>query len=106
MDRTSNLRNSIGYVVAKDGIVIDEVFPNDTKGTESGKGKQVGVNFAKDLAKGFPTGYSLIIVAGMEYASYVEDVRHYDVLNPAKQYAEMKVPEVANKIMKSLKRIK
>lgn len=105
-DRTSNLRNSIGYVIAKHGTVIDSVFPNDTSGTENGKGKKTGEDYAKELANQFPFGYSLIIVAGMEYASYVEDVRHYEVLEPAKALARMKEKDIAEKIMKSLKSVK
>lgn len=105
-DRTSNLRNSIGYIITYNGVVIDSLFPNDTHGTESGKGKQKGEDFAKEIATNFPTNYALIVVAGMEYASYVEDVRHYEVLEPAKAYARIKQKEVAEKIMASFKRIK
>jgi hypothetical protein len=83
-DRTGNLRNSIGYIVLRNGVQIEADFKRSavvlntsksgkeklTKGGSAGvdKGKQI----ADEVAKKFPTGYVLIAVAGMEYAAAVE----------------------------------
>lgn len=68
-DWTSNLRNSIGYMIVYNGKVID----NDFQSNE-------GYNFALSLMAKIPSDcYALICVAGMEYASYVE-AKGYDVI--------------------------
>jgi hypothetical protein len=73
-DRTRNLRNSIGYIVFKDGkqVTIGEF--------SSTKGGQVGLAKAEEIAAKFPSGYALVIVAGMQYAAAVES-RDFEVLS-------------------------
>ncbi len=82
-DRTGNLRSSIGYVVCKDGQPINIAF-------EAVKGGHVGVHtgqkLAIDVAKNYPEGYTLIVVAGMDYAVYVES-KGRDVLTSAESEA-------------------
>ena len=94
-DRTGNLRNSIGYLIQKDGVVIDTFFQAVGGGT---LGKDTGETYAKDVGKNYPNGYALIVVAGMEYAGYVEDVHNLPVLQPAKDFAEAKAPEIIERI--------
>lgn len=81
-DITGNLRNSIGYVVLRDGVQLYQDFRRAAK-VGKGSGKKDGVNAARDLAfeiaQNFPRGYVLIVVAGMEYAAAVES-RGKDVL--------------------------
>lgn len=72
-DRTGNLRSSIGYIVLKNGQLIDENFPS--KSTGSAK----GLNVAKEVSGQYPEGFVLIGVAGMEYAAYVE-AKNFDVI--------------------------
>ena len=64
---TGNLRSSIGYMIGLDGRVIESSFP----GNEA-EGKNRGTETAKDIIRGFGSGYVLVVVAGMEYASAVE----------------------------------
>ena len=82
-DRTGNLRSSIGYVVCKDGQPINVAF-------EAVKGGHVGVNtgqrLAMRIAKQYAEGYTLIVVAGMNYAAYVES-KGRDVLTSAETEA-------------------
>lgn len=81
-DRTGNLRNSIGYVILEDGKTIRQNFKSTAKPTVSGgtkEGLQQGATFAAEVARGFPTGIVLIVVAGMEYAAAVE-LRGKDVI--------------------------
>ena len=84
IDRTGNLRSSIGYIIAIDGKPIklssfERVFgpeeprqlgkKNESDGSD---GTTQGKAYARELASLYPNGIALIVVAGMEYASYVE----------------------------------
>jgi hypothetical protein len=72
-DRTGNLRSSIGYIILKDGKIVDRNF-------EGGKeGKDEGQKAANEVASQYPDGYVLIGVAGMKYAAYVE-AKSFDVI--------------------------
>jgi hypothetical protein len=84
-DRTGNLRNSIGYVVMKNGNIIHENF--------KGQGKEVATNAARK----YLTGYVLIVVAGMKYAAYVE-ARGYNVLSSAELLAESEMPKMLKRL--------
>ncbi|MEZ2446123.1 hypothetical protein AB6805_30620 [Chitinophaga sp. RCC_12] len=94
-DRTGNLRNSIGYVILKNGVQLYENFRRSasvevtvtagqnrggkrrTKGSTDGV--QIGKDFAEETSKKFTNGYVLIVVAGMDYAAAVES-KGYDVI--------------------------
>lgn len=96
-DQTGNLRSSIGYVVYKNGSLFYQSSFNKVK--DGGQGQTKGVDLAHDVAKGLPAhGFSLVVVAGMNYAFYVE-TKGYDVLTGA----EIKTKE---KLDRALKRIK
>lgn len=78
-DRTGNLRSSIGYIIIKDGNIINESFQIATKGNDKYTGLEKGKNFAINIASKYPKGFILIGVAGMEYAAAVE-ANGYDVI--------------------------
>lgn len=105
-DRTANLRNSIGYVVVKDGKITRTQFESQGRGEEwsskDEEGEKVGLRLAKELAKEFSEGYALIVVAGMEYASYVEDVHGLDVLRPSENLAKSELDTIAKGIISSM----
>jgi len=89
-DQTGNLTSSIGYVVAKDGRIIEpvggfEVVLGGQQGAKDGKA------YAKELVSKYNKGIVLIVVAGKEYAAYVSD-RGYDVLDSAELEADRIVP--------------
>lgn len=66
-DRTGNLTSSMGFVVASEGnIVTKGGFSGTVVGTETGE--QIG-----DTAAARDNQTRLVVVAGMEYASYVEN---------------------------------
>lgn len=94
-DQTGNLRSSTGYVVVQDGRIIQEssfeVVKDGKDGTVNGK------EFAEQLVREFPTGYALIVVAGMNYASYVTD-KGYDVLDSAELLARKLVPQMLKRL--------
>jgi hypothetical protein len=77
-NRTNNLRNSIGYIILKDGKILDKNFKTSSG---AGVGKKQGESFANSLVELYPKGWVLIGVAGMEYAAYVEKKHHLDVIS-------------------------
>lgn len=115
---TGNLRSSIGYVLARDGKIIKEGGFNKVAGfganmqrvrftTISGKdvnfiargksgdgseGSKQGLIYARQIVSTHKKGYTLVVVAGMDYASYV-NARGFDVMDSA----EIKVIELFNK---------
>lgn len=90
-DQTSNLRNSIGYVVVKDGQVIHQVTS-----TKKCDGAEKGRKFIKELVKECGSGIYLIVVAGMPYSRYVS-AKGYDVLDSAELEAERLVKELVGR---------
>lgn len=98
-DRTSNLRGSIGYVLLKDG---NDVFGNF-------EGAQIGQQKARQLTSQIksehPKGYVLIVVAGMDYALYVES-KGYDVITGSSQEAEDNLQQQFNRLKQQLKKVK
>ena len=101
-DITGNLRNSVGYVLVRNGDIIcknfEERVASKVVDAADGKGILQGQALAEELAKRFTKGYALIVVAGMHYAHYVESLNK-DVLDSAERYAQQRVP----KLMQMLK---
>lgn len=91
-DRTGNLTNSIGYAIAKNGNIV-QYSGTDQPGVASEESLKVAVEMARRL----PADYSLLIVAGMNYAAYVE-AKGYDVILPAQLMCAKEFP----KMMKTL----
>lgn len=96
-DQTGNLRSSIGYVVLHDGHPVTP-YNTEQKAGPKGDGHE-GVTLATEtlqkIASEFPKGYTLIVVAGMNYASYVEDIHNRDVLTGAR----LKAQELVHKLL-------
>lgn len=84
-DRSGNLRNSTGYVVAIGGRIV----------TTGGFDKAQGLPFAKELALSTDADGVLVVCAGMKYATYVS-ARGYDVLDSA----ELEAQRMANELTK------
>lgn len=97
---THYLKASIGFVVYNDGEKIAEHFDAGS----GGKGLD-GVNKGKQLAdrvaSEYPRGFVAVIVAGAEYAAYVES-KGYDVITGAtteasdllKKYLQIAIDEL------------
>ena len=79
VDRTGNLRSSIGYIIMAYGKVRDMNFSTQGKGWDKQTGKLEGIEFAYKKAREFPQSFVLIGVAGMKYAAHVEN-KGYDVI--------------------------
>lgn len=106
--QTRNLVSSTGYCIVKDGRIIkisdfkaERGTDNETGESYDGtEGSMTGKKYAQSLAAKFPTGYALILVAGMYYASYVQELHHRDVLNSA----ELIATELVNKLQAKLRK--
>ena len=115
---TGNLRSSIGYVVVKNGKIIDEggftkipgrganmqkvsfiargelvSFKARGKSGDGSEGSKQGIEYARKIASQYPKGLVLVVVAGMEYASYVNS--RFDVLNTAGSYIDSQMKKIA-----------
>jgi hypothetical protein len=97
-DQTSNLKNSIGYVVAYNGEIIERIFKNEGSITEN-KRAYLADEKVNELLQG-DKGYTLIIVAGMNYAAAVES-KGYNVLTTTKTYFEAEIKRMIREILKS-----
>lgn len=113
-DWTGNLRSSIGYVIVKNGHIVDFSSFDKVQGagenisivkftTKDGKvvnfrakgasgngeeGPKAGFRLAIQLASEYTTGYVLICLAGMKYAVYVEAMENKDVISSASDHTE------------------
>lgn len=94
-DQTGNLRSSVGYVIVRNGAILSGSNFDTVKGGSEGQSE--GRSFAQELASKFTKGIALIVVAGMEYASYVE-AKGYDVLTSSEMLAEREVPKLLSKL--------
>lgn len=70
-DQSGNLTSSIGFVIVENGAIISEYGFEPIKPTAT-EGPAAGRSFAAQLAANYPQGIATIIVAGMNYAAYVE----------------------------------
>lgn len=90
-DRTGNLRSSIGYVIVDRGQVsFESAFPTVKNGSE---GPKEGKAYAYELANQYSSGIALIVVAGMNYAAYVQR-RGYNVTASAELIAEQLIKQM------------
>ena len=94
-DQTGNLRSSIGYAVSVDGNIVQmssfDVVKNGGVGATGGK------EYVLQLIRDYPQGIVLIVVAGMNYATYVS-AKGYDVLDSSELLAEKLVPQMLKKL--------
>ena len=66
------------------------------------KGIKVGQSVAENIGKE-TKGVALVVVAGMNYAAYVE-AKGYNVLASAEHLAERELPRMLEKLISSVKR--
>jgi hypothetical protein len=98
-DQTGNLTASMGYIVVANGRIITESpFSGGQEGSKKGEA------LASELALKHPTGFVLYVVAGMNYAAYVE-AKGYNVLTTSEQLAERELPRMLKALTKNIKAI-
>lgn len=94
-DRTGNLRSSIGYAVYEEGrLEIESAFEQVAGGSA---GTAEGRRVVAELASEYADTFALVILAGMEYAPYVEAMRKKDVLASTELWARSEIHEYIDK---------
>lgn len=104
MMQTGALLSSTGYEVFVDGVAIHSQF-DAASGAESNAaetGIKSGQSIAESIGKG-TKGIALVVVAGMNYAAYVE-AKGYNVLSSAEHLAERELPRMLEKLISNIKR--
>ena len=104
MMQTGALLSSTGYEVFVDGVAIHSQF-DAASGAESNAaetGIKSGQSIAETIGKG-TKGIALVVVAGMNYAAYVE-AKGYNVLSSAEHLAERELPRMLEKLISDIKR--
>ena len=105
-DHTANLKNSISYALYKDGELVSQNIgqipePDATKEGQS----QVSDNltrFALEKDVVTPKGYTLIVVAGMNYGAPVE-AKGYNVLYLTQKWMHDKMLEILKEVLEDAK---
>ena len=92
LDDTANLRNSIGYFVLLDGVIV--------RGRVEGGGESQTA--AQEVLQSVPKirGYQLVGVAGMNYASYLES-KGFNVITSQAMVAMTNVEGMLKRFAKS-----
>lgn len=88
-DQTANLKNSISFAIFCDGKLVDTVIGTIPEPDKIEGGQAQVQNALEEYASKpgvvAPKGYTIIVVAGMNYGRYVED-KGYNVLYLTKQF--------------------
>lgn len=97
-DQTGNLRSSCGYAIAYNGDIksISNFQTVKDGGYGSNQGKELASKIAIEDSQG--QRWALVLVAGMNYASYVQNLHGRDVIESATVKAEDMVREFQRKL--------
>jgi len=94
-DQTSNLRNSIGYVIMLNGQIKFSTLDSQPSGS-------IATQIINSKKRVYPNAYVLIVVAGMTYASYVEAYHNRVVLSTAELLAENEMPRMIKELKNNI----
>lgn len=104
-DQTGNLRSSIGYIITINGQQAESggFKPTNAPNGNGAKGQKTGAEYAESIIPRYSsTPIALVVVAGMEYAIYVEARDNKDVLASTQLWAqsewEKRKPALQSKI--------
>lgn len=105
-DRTANLKNSISFALFYDGQLVTKQIGQLSKPEDAPK-EHGGVEnnldaFAQEDGVVAPSGYSLIIVAGMEYGAHVEH-KGYNVLHLTRYYLHDEMKKILEETLEEIK---
>lgn len=101
-DQSGNLRSSVGYVIAHNGSIVQYSDFNRVK--NGSEGVKNGKDLAKELVRRYSNDYVLVVVAGMNYAEYVEAMANKDVLASTELWAMDQVPKMLEKLKRQIAR--
>jgi hypothetical protein len=99
-DQTGNLRSSVGYVIAHNKNIIQYSAFNQVK--QGSEGVKTGKDLAEELAKKYSNNYVLIVVAGMNYAEFVEAMDNKDVIASTELWVKEQVPLMLEKLKRQI----
>lgn len=105
MMQTGALLSSTGYTIFVDGVALHSQF-DAASGAES-NAAQNGIKAGQALAEkvGKETkGVALVVVAGMNYAAYVE-AKGYNVLSSAEHLAQRELPRMLEKLVQTINKV-
>ena len=90
-DQTNNLRSSIGFVVYNQGKKVTEHFTKVGAGIDGNgsSGMSKGIEVANEAAKARPDKIVGVVVAGEDYALYVESQGLDVITGPCSQLKEV-----------------
>lgn len=101
-DQSGNLRSSVGYVIAHNGSIVQYSDFNQVK--QGSEGSKAGKDLTEELVKRYSNDYVLVVVAGMNYAEYVEAMDNKDVLASTELWAKDRIPMMFEKLKKQIAR--
>nr|DAU17247.1 MAG TPA: hypothetical protein [Caudoviricetes sp.] len=105
-DRTANLKNSISFALYLDWQLITSAvgkIPKEEEAEEGQEGVSAALNeYAQKEGVVAPKGYSLVIVAGMNYGKYVED-KGYNVLHLTKYFLRDEMKKIFEEVAEMIK---
>lgn len=104
MMQTGALLSSTGYQVFVDGVAVHSQFDaaSGAQSDAAAKGVKTGQELAEKIGKE-TMGVTLVVVAGMNYAAYVE-AKGRNVLTSAEHLAERELPRMLEKLISNIKR--
>lgn len=105
MMQTGALLSSTGYMIFVDGVALHSQF-DAASGAES-NAAQNGIKAGQELAEkvGKNTkGIALVVVAGMNYAAYVE-AKGYNVLSSAEHLAQRELPRMLEELVQTINKV-
>ena len=95
-DQTGNLKSSIGGAVVQDGRVV--TYSGFEQVLTGSPGVSKGREYLNSLLGNYRKGTVLIVVAGMEYASFVQDVNDRNVLKKSELKMGRELPRLLKRI--------
>lgn len=105
MMQTGALLSSTGYMIFVDGVALHSQF-DAASGAESNaaqNGIKAGQTLAEKVGKN-TKGVALVVVAGMNYAAYVE-AKGYNVLSSAEHLAQRELPRMLEKLIQTINKV-
>ena len=105
-DRTAHLKNSISYALFLDGELVQSVtgaipHPEEVQGGQKEVDNALST-FSNQSGVIASKGYTIIVVAGMNYGKYVED-KGYNVLHLSKYYMKDEMRRIFNEVIERIK---
>jgi hypothetical protein len=104
-DRTANLKNSISFALYYDGELVTQQIgdiPNPGEAPKEHRGVAENVErFCSESGVVRPKGYSLIVVAGMEYGVHVEN-KGYNVLYLTKYFLREEMEKILKETIEEI----